>query len=319
MLSESAFQAGSLCVVGNINRDIKTAPLRAEPKLFEDGETPVDWIVETVGGGGANSAFAAAALGGKVALLAKIGSDSLGHRLEQTLQKHGISAYLTRDGSHQTGSSLALSFTNGCRHFLSCLPTSRALSFADLNLSGLEHCRHLLRADIWFSEAMLFDGNARLFAQAKKLGLTISVDLNWDPAWGNADAKTLQTRKQAVRDVLASVDLAHGNTRELCEFADAPTLEQALERITGWGAKAVVVHLGIQGAGFYQAGNLVIEPPVPAKVQVTSTGCGDVLSVCMMLLHQDNSSSVRDRLRLANQVVSEFMEGKRRLLPELAE
>ena len=81
------------------------------------------------------------------------------------------------------------------------------------------------------------------------------------------------------------VDLAHGNVRELCEFTDSPVLDTALRRLTDWGVGAVVVHLGAQGAGFWSGGKLVIEPPSLASKVVNSTGTGDVLSICMILLH----------------------------------
>ena len=42
MLDESAFKSASLCVVGNINRDIKTAPMPSGDFLLRDGETSVD-------------------------------------------------------------------------------------------------------------------------------------------------------------------------------------------------------------------------------------------------------------------------------------
>ena len=80
--AESLLAAGNLCVVGNLNRDVKTAPLRPEPRLLEDGETGAAWIVETIGGGAANSASAAASLGARTALLAVFGLyASLGRRL----------------------------------------------------------------------------------------------------------------------------------------------------------------------------------------------------------------------------------------------
>ena len=53
MPDETIFQGSRLCVVGNLCRDVKTAPIRAEDRLFHDGETSTDSIVETVGGGGA--------------------------------------------------------------------------------------------------------------------------------------------------------------------------------------------------------------------------------------------------------------------------
>lgn len=319
MVDDSIFQSSSLCVVGNINRDIKTTPIPAGEKLLVDGETPVAAIMETVGGGGANSAFAAAMLGARVAFLGRVGNDPLGDRLARTLERHGIAPHLARDSAQASGTSLALTFADGHRHFVSCLPANEALEFGDLDLTTLTGQRHLLRADVWFSEAMLFAGNKLLFQAAQKAGIPVSLDLNWDPQWGHASADRIRARKAAVRETLPWVTLAHGNTRELMEFADAQSLEEALQRLTGWGAEAVVVHLGSKGAGFFQQGELTIAPPAPAKARLHATGTGDILSVCMMLLHQRVDIPIPHRLRLANAIVAQFIEGSRSLIPSLAD
>jgi sugar/nucleoside kinase (ribokinase family) len=319
MQADSVFSGTSLCVVGNINRDVKTAPMRVDAALFADGETPVESIIETIGGGGANSAFAAASLGARVSFAGNVGADALGDRLQRTLAHHGIAAHLARDARHPSGTSLALAFDNGHRHFISCLPANAAMRFADIDLQVLRGHSHLLRADVWFSEAMLFDGNRQLFETARQAGVQVSLDLNWDPQWAHAGAANIHARKQAVRDVLPLVSLAHGNARELMEFADAPDLGTALQRVTDWGAGAVVVHLGANGAGYYSMGELLIEPPAPVQRQLHSTGTGDVLSVCMMLLHHRGDLAIRDRLRLANSIVAGFMEGRRAMIPVLGD
>jgi sugar/nucleoside kinase (ribokinase family) len=319
MLDEAALQGSSLCVVGNINRDIKITPLRAGKHLFDDGETPVASILETIGGGGANSAVAAAALGARVSFFGKVGTDGMGQRLERTLTKNGVAAHLAKDSTNATGASIALAFESGHRHFISSLPASRALCFADLDVQAMVGFDHLLRADIWFSDTMLFEGNKQLFEIARRAGSAISMDLNWDPQWGHAGASEIRARKQAARQVLPWVNLAHGNVRELMEFADADDLETALKRLADWGVEVVVVHLGEKGAGYYCQGFLQVEPPVLANSQVNMTGTGDVLSVCMMLLHQRRDLGVREHLRLANTIVAEFMEGKRQLIPPLAD
>lgn len=305
--------------MGNINRDLRTARFAAGSNLLTDGETSVASIEETIGGGGANSAFAAAALGAQVSFLGRIGADGLGNRLERTLSGCGIHAFLKRDEGHPSGTSLALSFDNGHRHFLSCLPANEALEFADLDLHALAGQKHLLRADIWFSEAMLFGGNQELFTAAREAGVAVSIDLNWDPHWGRDTAARIQARKQAVRDVLPLVDLAHGNVRELMEFAGAGDFDAALQQIVGWGAGAVVVHLGAKGAGCYAGGELIVEPATPVRAQVNTTGTGDVFSVCMMLMHHRQDIPIRERLRRANRIVAEFMEGHRQLFPPLAD
>ncbi len=114
-----------------------------------------------------------------------------------------------------------------------------------------------------------------------------------------------------------SNDLIHGNIRELNHFADSDDLRQTLHRITSWGAGAVVIHMGADGAGYYCHGQLIVEPAIPVRQFQNTTGCGDLLSVCMMLLHGQDEIPVPDRLRLANSIVSEFIEGKRRVIPEL--
>jgi sugar/nucleoside kinase (ribokinase family) len=316
---DSLFERSSLCVVGNINRDVKTTPFAAGDALLTDGETSVGSIIETIGGGGANSAFAAAALGAQVAFQGRVGADALGDRLERTLTRHGISAHLARDPALASGTSIALTFDNGHRHFVSCLPANEALAFDDLNLAVLPNHAHLLRSDVWFSEPMLFEGNKPLFQFARGAGLKVSLDLNWDPQWGRAAAEKIQSRKEAVRAALPWVDLAHGNVRELMEFADAESLDEALKRLIDWGAGAVVVHLGDRGAGYFHEGKLVIEPPSPVGARVNATGTGDVLSVCMMLLHHRTEIALSDRLRAANAIVAQFIEGKLSLIPPLAD
>ena len=92
MLDESFFRGRRLAVVGSICRDVKMGAIRPGPHLLEDGETPTAFVVETVGGGGANSALAAAALGADVRFCGKVGADSLGQRLQRAgpLPRHDV-------------------------------------------------------------------------------------------------------------------------------------------------------------------------------------------------------------------------------------
>lgn len=302
------FAGSSLCVAGNLNRDLRIAPVDPGEYLFQDGETSVPFIGETTGGGGANTACAAAALGARVAFLGKVGADPLGAQLEEMLRQRGVETHLAHDAATSTGTSINLVYTTGQRHFVSCLPNNESLRFEDLDLTVLPSYTQLARADVWFSEAMLYGGNARLFRAAHEAGLAVSIDLNWDPCWGVAPASEVDRRKQAARDVLPLVDLAHGNVRELCEFAACTDLETALRRITAWGAKAVVVHMGRDGAGYYDGRSLIVEPAVAAARQANTTGTGDMLSVCMMLQH-GQPSSPRAQLHLANEIVAAYISG----------
>ena len=75
--------------------------------------------------------------------------------------------------------------------------------------------------------------------------------------------------------------------------------------------------MGKDGAGFYEKGSFVIEPSAPVERQMNTTGSGDVLSICMMLMHEQKEILIADRLKLANAIVSRFIEGKLDLIPRL--
>ncbi|MGD0091105.1 MAG: carbohydrate kinase family protein, partial [Planctomycetota bacterium] len=305
MLDDKLFSGRRLCVVGNINRDVKISPIKPDGCLLRDGETSTPFVVETIGGGGANSAVIAAHLGAQVVFAGRTGCDALGRQLEKALAGWGVAPRLHKDRRGCTGTSIALAFTNGHRHFVSALPNNEALRFADLDLSVLKAGWHLLRADLWFSRHMLFGGNQRLLRRAKEAGMAVSIDLNWDPQWGVAPRAEIRRRKEAVRELLPLVDLAHGNIRELNEFAECRSLPLTLKRLASWGLRAAVVHCGADGSGYCEDGVFTTAPAVPARRLVNTTGTGDVLSVCMMLLHGRAGLSVREKLGLANRIVAE--------------
>jgi len=317
MNESSPFSGASVCVVGNINRDVKLTGIPVSEALFRDGETPVQGVSETIGGGGANSACVAAALGARVHFVGKIGADALGERLREAMEKSGVRARLACDARHATGTSIALGYSTGHRHFLSSLPNNESLSFADLDLAALDGCSHLLRADVWFSRQMLEEGNRLLLMEARRRGMATSLDINFDPQWAVAPATEVAHRKKLLRGVLDLVDMAHGNVRELREFTDSPDLETALKRLSDWGVKATVVHLGAQGAGYYSGGQMIVEPANVAEHSVNPTGCGDVLSICMILLQGRPEMSIQQKLSLSNNVVREFMEGRRAMIPTI--
>jgi len=174
-----------------------------------------------------------------------------------------------------------------------------------------------LRADIWFSREMLETGNERLLSRARQQGLITSLDINFDPVWPTGKSSEIRRRKRLVRRILPLVDMAHGNVLELCEFTDSPDLKSALGRLAAWGADSVVIHLGKRGAGFFREGKLVTEPADKAKKAIHDTGTGDVLSVCMILLAQNDEFSIQEKLRASNRMVRQFMEGRRSFIPML--
>lgn len=305
-----------IAVVGNLNVDYRTSPIPAGPGVMSDGETSLGQIVETIGGGGANTAAAAAALGGRVHLVAAVGNDSLGHRLEEHLMRIGITPHLARKAA-PTGRSIALTWDNHHRHFLSCLPSSALLTEADVDLHGLwtAGCRHLYRADVWFAPSMLESGNLQLLREAQSLGMETSIDINWDPLWSTNDSRAIASRIEALAGTLPHVSFAHANERELCRASGQEEPSQAARWLLERGAGAVIVHRGPRGcAGFTRAGEIIKIPARPVAKRVNETGTGDVFTAAFLLLSE---LSLHDRLEACAEVAARYLEGSLDLLARL--
>jgi len=165
----------------------------------------------------------------------------------------------------------------------------------------------------------------KLFREAPPPGaLATSLDLNWDPKWGQAlTEKSSIARGPFANNCCPLVDLAHGNrARKLCAFADAPDLMCALQKLCGWGAGAVVVHNGTEGAGvFFARDDSRQRPPVVVKKPVNGQpGTGDC---CLSVLHASASMIRTDRrafwrsFDLPTRSWENSWKGGRELLPSL--
>ena len=308
-----------IAIVGNINLDIKTSRIAIAEGIMADGETSVTEIYETLGGGGANTALAAAALGGCVHFFGCIGSDALGDRLEAALIEHRIAAHLSRKPT-SSGRSINLNWDNGSRHFISSLPNNRLMTAADIDPGLLvsSGCRCLLRSDVWFSDAMLAGGNALLLAQAHQRGIETYIDINWDPEWRvPGQDERIRKRREQLTAILPLVDYAHGNERELGFFTGCDNVLDACRFLAARGCTNIVVHRGAMGAAsFSEAEGWIEVPAIPVKSAVSATGCGDVFCAAHMLL---GDLPARDRLETSARIAAEHLSGARILIPRLSE
>ena len=306
----------TIAIVGNINLDIKTSRVSAGAGVTADGETSIERIYETTGGGGANTATAAALMGARVHFVGCVGNDELGRRLGAHLRSIGVTTHLAEVRA-PTGRSIAIAWDNGHRHFISSLPHTALLNAASVDVPALARagCGHLYRADIWFSEPMLFGGNEALFAACRKAGIETSIDLNWDPRWnrGFQDSE-VRTRIDAVRRILPLVSYVHGNERELLRFCGSRTVDRAAHSLVEAGAGAVIVHRGARGCAAFADGAWVEAPPSRVRRIVSDTGSGDVFTAAF-LVH--GSLPLDKRLQQAGRAAANHLQGTRTYIPPL--
>jgi sugar/nucleoside kinase (ribokinase family) len=306
----------AIAVVGNLNLDLRTSPISPSPAILSDGETSAEQIVETVGGGGANTAAALAALGGKPSFCCAVGGDELGRRLVRFLEAQGVQVHAAVKNV-PTGRSLALTWDTHQRHFVSSLPNTHLLEEADVDLAKLlrRGCRHLYRADVWFAERMLPRGNTSLLRRAREAGMDTSLDINWDPAWAEGpDHPRATERRDWLRSALPFVTYVHGNERELAFFTGAASTADCVRLLREWGAGAVIVHRGARGCAAATGGGWLEVPAVPVSRIVNETGTGDVFTAAFLLAE---GQPLGERLSAGASAAARHLQGTQDFIPPL--
>lgn len=306
----------AVAIVGNINLDLKTSPLETGVNVFIDGETDVTEIYESIGGGAANTAAAVAGLGGRAHLFAIVGNDQLGEVLRKTLEHHGVTTHLVMKPV-PTGRSINLSWTSGHRHFLSHLPNNHLMQVDDIldAFDQQQEIEALLRADVWFSQSMLYEGNLVLFERARARCLDTYLDINWDPMWASGKATQIKERKSRLRRLLPLVRYVHGNISELSEFTGCHMATDVFKSLLDDGCEEIIVHNGERGAISVRRGEAAVEvPAVPIRNVICSTGSGDVFCAAHILLRE---LPVVERLQQACAVAAAHLSGEVALFPRL--
>ena len=249
-----------LLVAGEINPDLilsgDVTPVFGQvEKLVESAEL-------VIGSSSAIFACGAARLGLRVAFLGVCGDDLFGRFMRQALEQAGVdcSACIV-DPQQQTGLSVIL--TRGAdRAILTHAGALAALRADQVDSGQLSRARHLHLASYFLQEA-LQPGLPELFARAHSLGLTTSLDTNWDPRGG----------WRGLEDLLRLTDVFLPNENEALAITRAPSAGQALQRL-GSLAGTVAVKRGRDGALACRGEQMASARALPLEVADT-IGAGD--------------------------------------------
>jgi sugar/nucleoside kinase (ribokinase family) len=254
-----------ILVAGEINPDlILSGDILPE---FGQVEKLVDSAELTVGSSSAIFACGAARLGLKVAFTGVCGADLFGRFMLDEMSRRGVDvSNVIIDPALQTGLSVILDRSRsgipGDRAILTHPGAINSLHAEQVTDALLQQARHLHVAS-YFLQTALQPGLPELFRRAHALGLTVSLDTNWDPSgvWQGFDR------------LLESVDVFLPNENEALAISGAPTLEATLESL-GQKCRLVAVKCGAKGALARQGAETARAAALPVKVMDT-VGAGD--------------------------------------------
>lgn len=249
-----------LLVAGEINPDlILTGDVRPE---FGQVEKLVDSAALTIGSSSAIFACGAARLGLEVGFIGVCGEDVFGRFMlaEMSKRKVDIDNVIVRPAG-STGLSVILNHASD-RAILTHLGLMAELKASDIPDALLREARHLHVAS-YFLQTNLQPDLPALFQRAHSLGLTTSLDTNYDPSeqWLGFD------------ELLSATDVFLPNQTEALSITKRSDVESA-SQLLAQKARLVTVKLGAEGALACQKDSLARVGSISVHV-VDTVGAGD--------------------------------------------
>jgi len=272
-----------ILVAGEINPDlILTGDV---VPAFNQVEKIVDDATLTIGSSSAIFACGAARLGLKVAFIGVCGDDVFGRFMLDEMSKRDVdvsNVIVRKDG--QTGLSVILNKESD-RAILTHLGLISELKASDIPDALLQDTRHLHVAS-YFAQTKFQPDLPALFQHAHSLGLTTSLDTNYDPSeqWLGFD------------ELLSVTDVFLPNQTEALSIAHLNDVESASKQL-GSKAKLVAVKLGAEGALACEDNSITRVDSIPVNV-VDTVGAGDSFDAGFMYGYLNNWD-LKKSLRLA--------------------
>lgn len=249
-------------VVGELNVDLIINKIESFPEIGK--EKLAEEMTLTLGSSTAIFASNLSVLGTAVGFIGKIGNDSFGELVVESLNNKNVNTDLIiRDDIEKTGATIVLNF-NEDRAMVTYPGAMEKLTIKDIKAEDLKRFRHL-HFSSFFLQPGINNDTVKLFKTAKELGLTTSMDPQWDPA---------ERWEMDLVKLLPYVDLFMPNTAELLNLTKEYNIENAFNHIRKY-AKTVVVKNGNKGSIVFSNGKMIAKEAFLNTNVVDAIGAGD--------------------------------------------
>ena len=250
-------------VVGGANTDF----LVHGPRLPRPGETiKGTWFSQDAGGKGVNQAIAAARLGSRVCLVARVGAERRGEEVLAALATEGVDAhFVIRDEYEQTGVALIQVGKGGEKQMLTYPGANAHLSVADVRAAAdaFERARVVL---------MQLEVPLEPVLQAVELGRRAGAIVILDPGPATPLPDKLYWQLDVIRP-----DAKEASTLTGIEVRDRGSAVRAAEFFITQGVKGTVIQAGDEGNLVVWPGGELWLPKIPVE-GVDAVGAGDAFT-----------------------------------------
>ena len=251
----------AIAVIGELNLDLIVTGAERMPRPGE--ELLVEGMLLTLGSSSAITACQLAALGDDVLFISKVGGDEFGRRALDFLREKNVpTEAVIVDTSLATGLTISTAIDSE-RAQMTVMGCIQEMRFADIDFELLRGRRHLHISSFYLQRNLRPD-IARIFQQARQMGLTTSLDTGW-PHEGESIHDT--------DPVWQHVDVFLPNEAESMLLSEKPTVEDALKSFAS-RLPTVAIKLGPDGAVARSGDETVRGGSFQIDV-VDTTGAGD--------------------------------------------
>ncbi|MBC7878874.1 MAG: ribokinase [Anaerolineales bacterium] len=267
-----------ILVVGSLNADLVVK----SPRFPQPGETISGEDLQIIPGGkGANQAVAAARQGASVAMVGRVGKDSFGPFLVDSLKSNQVNIKNVIDTESATGTAIIIVDTNGQNSIVLSAGANGKMSSQDIDAIDIDAKILLLQLEIPL-ETVIYAAK-----WGKQKGMI--VVLNPAPA------------RELPDELIANIDYITPNETELSLLTDSSVTdeassEQAAQVLLQRGAKNVIVTLGSRGALIVNASNTThVDSYKVDVVDTTAAGDSFIGGLAYKLLESDSKLSAQEQ------------------------
>jgi sugar/nucleoside kinase (ribokinase family) len=249
-------------VVGELNVDLILNHLEGFPEV---GKEKIAGNMDlTLGSSSAIFACNLSSLGAKVAFLGRVGNDSFGELVIETLKNKGVGTeYLIKDSEYKTGATIILNYSED-RAMVTYPGAMNNLTINDIKPDIINSAKHLHFSSYYLQPGIKNDVGS-MFRLAKDNGLTTSFDMQWDPAekW-DMDSKS----------ILPYVDVFLPNEQELLYLTSAGDMENGIKALQAL-SNHIAVKLGSKGSLLCSGGKSSFRKSFLNNNVIDCIGAGD--------------------------------------------
>jgi len=248
-------------VVGELNIDLILDGLQQFPEIGK--EILAEKMVYTLGSSSAIFASNLSTLGASVNYCGCIGNDDFGKKIINDLEAKGVNTTDIIRSKTATGITVVLNEAQN-RAMVTYPGAMNELREADITDAMLMHASHMHVSSVFLQPA-LRPGLTNLFKRAKQVGLTTSLDPQWDSYeqwdcdWNN---------------LLPLVDVFLPNGEELTSIAKKTTIKEAVGAIKKM-ANVIVVKNSDEGAIVFYKDEVKEQPAFLHHEFADAIGAGD--------------------------------------------